>query len=72
MNGWQRLWVLASVVLYLIILWTQMREDGNWLNITPIEGMGVALVYWVPIVTVVYLFGMAIAWVRRGFNGGEA
>lgn len=57
MNGWQRLWVVAAVV-WLPLAW-QFDGSSPW-------GVVGAAVYVIP-VGVLYMCGVAIAWVRRGF-----
>jgi hypothetical protein len=64
-NGWQRLWLLASVLWAVVILALSgmLRSDGP----TPNEALLVVRLWIVPI-TAVYGFGLGLAWVRRGFQ----
>lgn len=56
LNGWQRLWVVVSVCLGLMVF-----LEG------PPSNLLRAFFDWAVLVGVLYAFGWAIAWVRRGF-----
>jgi hypothetical protein len=58
-NGWQRLWLLASILWAVVILLLagSFRFDGAQ-----------AVRLWVAPVAVVYGLGLGFAWVRRGFQ----
>ena len=64
-NGWQRLWLLASILWAIAILALSgiLRSNGP----TAREVLFVARLWIVPI-TAVYGFGLGLAWVRRGFQ----
>jgi hypothetical protein len=64
-NGWQRLWLLASMLWAVVILALSgiLRSDGPTAN----EALFVVRLWIVPI-TAVYGFGLGLAWVRRGFQ----
>ena len=62
-NGWQRLWLLASIVWAAVILALAGMQT--------VQSADVALFVvrlWIVPVAVVYGFGLGLAWVRRGFQ----
>jgi hypothetical protein len=68
-NGWQRLWLLASIVWAVVILLLAgiLQFDGD----QTIPSANVALFVvrlWIVPVAAVYGFGLGLAWVRRGFQ----
>jgi hypothetical protein len=64
-NGWQRLWLLASILWAVVILALSgiLQSDGP----TASEALFVVRLWIVPI-TAVYGCGIGLAWVRRGFK----
>lgn len=58
-NGWQRLWLLASILWAVVILLLagSFRFDGAQ-----------AVRLWVVPVAAIYGLGLGLAWVRRGFQ----
>ena len=64
-NGWQRLWLLASILWAVVILALSgiLQSDGPTAN----EALFVVRLWIVPI-TAVYGIGLGLAWVRRGFQ----
>ena len=67
-NGWQRLWLLASILWAVVIVALagilQFGEHGF-----PSANMVLFVVrLWIVPVAVVYGFGLGLAWVRRGFQ----
>jgi hypothetical protein len=64
-NGWQRLWLLASMLWAVVILALSgiLQSDGP----TAKEALFVVRLWIVPIAAV-YGFGLGLAWVRRGFQ----
>ena len=64
-NGWHRLWLLASILWAVVILALSgiLQSDGSTAN-------DVLLVVrlWIVPITTVYGFGLGLAWVRRGFQ----
>ena len=68
-NGWQRLWVLASILWAVVILVLAgiLRFDGDQTVPSASEALFVARLWIVPVVAV-YGFGLSLAWVRRGFQ----
>jgi hypothetical protein len=68
-NGWQRLWLLASIVwaVAILLLAGSFQSDGN----QTVRSANVALFVvrlWIVPVAAVYGFGLGLAWVRRGFQ----
>ena len=68
-NGWQRLWLLASTLWAVVILLAAgiPRSDGDY----TVPSANVALLVlrlWIVPVVAVYAFGLGVAWVRRGFQ----
>ena len=59
-NGWQRLWLLASILWAVVILVLAGVPSAN-------EALFVVRLWIVP-VAAVYGFGLSLAWVRRGFQ----
>jgi hypothetical protein len=68
-NGWQRLWLLASILwaVVILVLAGVLQSDGNQ---TPPSVKVVLFVVrlWIVPVLAVYGFGLGLAWVRRGFQ----
>jgi len=65
-NGWQRLWLLASILWAVVILVLAgiLQSDGAR---TSANVLFVVRLWIVP-VSAVYGFGLGLAWVRRGFQ----
>ena len=63
LNGWQRLWLLASI-LWAVVLALAGMPDRGW---TMQSALFVVRLWIVP-VAAVYGFGLGLAWVRRGFQ----
>ena len=62
-NGWQRLWLLASIIWAAVILTlTGIETDPS------AAAALFALRLWIVPVAAVYAFGLGLAWVRRGFG----
>ena len=68
-NGWQRLWLLASILWAVVILLLAgiLQFDGDHTVPSANEALFVARLWIVP-VAAVYGFGLGLAWVRRGFQ----
>ena len=68
-NGWQRLWLLASILwaVVILVLAGSLRFDGDQAVPSANEALFVARLWIVP-VAAVYGFGLGLAWVRRGFQ----
>ena len=66
MNGWKRLWLLASIVWAIMIL---ALSDIVSARALPSAAMVLFVVrLWIVPVAAVYGFGLSLAWVRRGFQ----
>jgi hypothetical protein len=68
-NGWQRLWLLTSVLWAVVILALAgiLRPAGDHLVPTARDAALVARLWLVPVVAV-YVLGLGVNWVRRGFR----
>ena len=68
-NGWQRLWLLASVLWAVVVLALAgiLQSDGDQTVQSVNEAM-LAVRLWIVPVAAVYAFGLGLAWVRRGFQ----
>ena len=69
LNGWQRLWLLASIVWAVVILLLAgiLQFDGD--QTVPSANVALFVVrLWIVPVAAVYGFGVGLAWVRRGFQ----
>ena len=64
LTGWQRLWLLASILWTVVILALAGMPDRGW---TMQSALFVVRLWIVP-VAAVYGFGLGLAWVRRGFQ----
>ena len=64
LNGWQRLWLLASILWAVVILALAGMPERGW---TIQSGLLVVRLWVVP-VAAVYAFGFGSAWVMRGFQ----
>ena len=68
-NGWRRLWLLASILWAVVILALAgiLQSDGD--PIVPSANVVLFVVrLWIVPVSAVYGFGLGVAWVRRGFQ----
>jgi hypothetical protein len=68
-NGWQRLWLLASILWAVVVLLLAgiLQSDGD--QTAPSANVALFLVrLWIVPVASVYGFGLGLAWVRRGFQ----
>ena len=68
-NGWQRLWLLASILWAVVILVLAgiLRTDGDQ-AVQSANGALFVVRLWIMPVAAVYGFGLGLAWVRRGFQ----
>ena len=68
-NGWQRLWLVASILwaVIVLILAGMLPFDGDQAIPSANEALFVVRLWIVP-VAAVYGFGLSLAWVRRGFQ----
>ena len=68
-NGWQRLWLLASILWAVVILGLSgiLQFDGDR-TVPSANAALFVLRLWIVPVAAVYGFGLGLAWVRRGFQ----
>jgi hypothetical protein len=68
-NGWQRLWLVASILWAAVVLLLAgiLQSDGAQTIPSANEALFVVRLWIVP-VAAVYMFGLGLAWVRRGFQ----
>ena len=68
-NGWQRLWLFASMVWAVAVLALAgiLQPYGDAAIPSASEAALVVRVWLVPVVAV-YVFGLGLGWVRRGFH----
>jgi hypothetical protein len=67
-NGWQRLWLLASILAVVILAVSGILQfDGDRAVPSANTIVFVARLWIVP-VAAVYALGLGIAWVGRGFQ----
>ena len=68
-NGWQRLWLLASILWAVVVLLLAgiLQSDGD--QTLPSANVALFVVrLWIVPVAAVCRFGLGLAWVRRGFQ----
>ena len=68
-NGWQRLWLFASILWAVVILVLAgiLQFDGDQTVPSANEALFVVRLWIVPVMAV-YGLGLGLAWVRRGFQ----
>lgn len=67
-NGWQRLWLLASTVWAIVVaVLAGIFQSGGDLA-GPTANMVFVVRLWIVPVAAVYAFGVGLAWVHRGFH----
>jgi hypothetical protein len=68
-NGWQRLWLLASILWAVVILALAgiLQSDGDH-GARSADMVLFVVRLWIVPVAAVYGFGLGLAWVRRGFH----
>jgi hypothetical protein len=68
-NGWQRLWLLGSILWAVAILALAGRFQSGGDQVVPSANMVLFVVrLWIVPVAAAYAFGLGLAWVRRGFQ----
>ena len=68
-NGWQRVWLLASILWTVVILALAGRFQHNGEQVVQSANMVlVALRIWIVPVGAAYALGLGLAWVCRGFQ----
>jgi len=63
LNGWQRLWVAVSIFTLIPTLLTAW-EGGN----PSIEGAVLMISVWATLMALLYVLGLTIKWVIKGFK----
>jgi hypothetical protein len=68
-NGWQRLWLVASSLWAVVILLLAgiLQSDGAQ-TVPSAKAVLLVVRLWIVPVAAVYGFGLGLAWVRRGFQ----
>lgn len=70
-NGWQRLWLVASILWAVVIL--LLAGPSNGAQTVPNANVVLFLVrLWLVPVSAAYGLGLGLAWVRRGFQQVES
>ena len=66
LNGWQRIWLLASILWAVVILLLAgiLQPDRD----QTVQSVLLVVRLWIVPVVAVYGFGLGIAWVCRGFQ----
>ena len=64
LNGWQRLWLLASILWAVVILALAGMPDSGW----TMQSALFVVRLWITPVAMVYAFGLGLVWVMRGFR----
>jgi hypothetical protein len=64
LNGWQRLWLVVSILWAVVILALAGTPDQGW----TMQSALFVLRLWIVSVAAVYVFGVGLAWVMRGFQ----
>lgn len=68
-NGWQRLWILASILWAVVILVLAGRFQSGGDRTVPSADEALLVVrLWIVPLAAAYGFGLGLAWVRRGFQ----
>ena len=69
LNGWQRLWLLASILWAVVILGLSgiLQSDGD----QTIQSALFVVRLWIMPVAAVYGVGLGLAWALRGFQVGS-
>ncbi len=68
-NGWQRLWLLASILWAVVILALSGILQSSGDHAVPSASVVLFVVrLWIVPVAVVYALGLGVAWVGRGFQ----
>jgi hypothetical protein len=68
-NGWQRLWLLASILWAVVILaLAGILQSGGGQTIPSATAALFVMRLWIVPAAAVYGFGLGLAWVRRGFQ----
>jgi hypothetical protein len=68
LNGWQRLWLLASILWAVVILALAGMPDRGW----TIQSATFVMRLWIVPVAAAYALGLGLAWVMRGFGTSQS
>lgn len=68
-NGWHRLWLLASILWAAVILALSgmLQSDGDH-AVASANMVPFVVRLWIVPVAAIYGFGLGLAWVGRGFH----
>jgi hypothetical protein len=68
-NGWQRLWLVASILWAAVVLLLAgiLQSDGDQ-TVPSANAVLFVVRLWIVPVAAVYGLGLGFAWVRRGFQ----
>ena len=64
LNGWQRLWLVGSILWAVVVLALAGTPDRGW----TMQSALFVVRLWIAPVAALYGFGLGLAWVRRGFQ----
>jgi hypothetical protein len=68
-NGWQRVWLLASICWAVVIVVLAGRFQPSGEQVIQSANMVLfAVRLWIVPVVAAYALGLGLAWVRRGFQ----
>ena len=68
-NGWQRLWLLASIVWAVVVLaLAGILQSGGDQAVPSADTVLLVVRLWIVPVAAIYAFGLGVAWVRLGFQ----
>jgi len=64
LNGWQRLWLMASILWAVVLLALAGMPDRGW----TMQSALFVVRLWIMPVAAVYACGLGLVWVMRGFR----
>jgi hypothetical protein len=64
LNGWQRLWLVASILWAVVVLALAWTPDRGW----TMQSAQFVVRLWIVPVAALYGLGLSLGWVRRGFQ----
>jgi hypothetical protein len=68
LNGWQRLWLLASILWAVVVLTLAGMPDRGW----TLQSALLVVRLWIVPVGSVYALGLGLTWVMRGFHAEQS
>ena len=71
LNGWQRVWLLASILWAAVIVALAGRFRSSTELAASTDMVLIAARLWIVPVAAAYAFGYGLVWVRRGFQGSR-